>query len=231
DHPLDGPGVRVEQELGRVAALPPLGVVGAVDPEAVALARADLGHVAVPGVGGDLGQAQPPLDPGLVEQGQVDGVGPLGEDGGVGALPVPGRPQGTGLPWPHGLLRGRHRQLGSDMVGVSVPYPPDMMLEGLRRTAEARGIATSFTDARGRHTEVSEATLEAVLEAMGPAPAPAPWRPGVGPRAAQHPRGAVPMPRPRARAPAPGARVVPARPATAAGPGWRPPGGEPASLV
>jgi hypothetical protein len=38
DHPLDGPGVRVEQELGRVAALAPLGVVGAVDAEAVALA-------------------------------------------------------------------------------------------------------------------------------------------------------------------------------------------------
>ena len=121
DHPLDGPRVGVEQELGRVAARPPLRVVGAVDPEAVALAGADLGHVAVPGVGGDLGQAQPPLDPGLVEQGQVDGVGPLGEDGEVGALAVPGRPQRPGLPWPHGLWSGRHRLVGNDMVGVSVP--------------------------------------------------------------------------------------------------------------
>src|SRR4029450_2474824 len=77
-----------------------------------------------------------------------------------------------------------------------------MMLEGLRRTAEARGIATSFTDARGRHTEVSEATLETVLEAMGPAPAPAPWPP-----------------------------VVAARPGQAGRLSWRPPEGEPASLV
>jgi 4-alpha-glucanotransferase len=52
-----------------------------------------------------------------------------------------------------------------------------MMLDELRRTAEARGIASSFTDAGGRRYEVSEATLEAVLEAMGPAPAPAAWPP------------------------------------------------------
>ena len=52
-----------------------------------------------------------------------------------------------------------------------------MMLEELRRAAEARGIATSFTDAAGRRYVVSEATLEAVLEAMGPAPAPTAWPP------------------------------------------------------
>jgi len=52
-----------------------------------------------------------------------------------------------------------------------------MMLDELRRTAEARGIATSFTDAGGRRYEVSEATLEAVLAAMGPAPEPAAWPP------------------------------------------------------
>ena len=54
-----------------------------------------------------------------------------------------------------------------------------MMLEELRRAAEARGIATSFTDAAGRRYVVSEATLEAVLEAMGPAPAPTAWPPVV----------------------------------------------------
>jgi 4-alpha-glucanotransferase len=60
-----------------------------------------------------------------------------------------------------------------------------MMLEELRRTAQARGIATSFTDAGGHRTEVSEATLEAVLEAMGPASAPAPWPPVVVTRLGQ----------------------------------------------
>ena len=54
-----------------------------------------------------------------------------------------------------------------------------MMLDELRRTAEARGIATSFTDAAGERHVVAEATLEAVLEAMGPAPAPAAWPPVV----------------------------------------------------
>jgi 4-alpha-glucanotransferase len=46
-----------------------------------------------------------------------------------------------------------------------------MTLDELRRTAEARGIATQFTDAAHRTYEVSEATLKAVLDAMGPVPA------------------------------------------------------------
>ena len=54
-----------------------------------------------------------------------------------------------------------------------------MMLEELRRAAEARGIATSFTDAAGRRYLVSAATLEAVLEAMGPAPDRRDWPPVV----------------------------------------------------
>ncbi|HVG66047.1 MAG TPA: 4-alpha-glucanotransferase [Actinomycetota bacterium] len=74
------------------------------------------------------------------------------------------------------------------------------MLEELRRAAEARGIATSFTDAAGRRYVVSEATLEAVLEAMGPAPATTAWPPVVVTRT--------------------GRQVT-----------WRPPEGEPATLV
>ena len=60
-----------------------------------------------------------------------------------------------------------------------------MMLEELRRAADARGIATSFTDAADRRHVVSEATLEAVLEAMGPAPAHAAWPPVVVARIGQ----------------------------------------------
>ncbi|MGH2816008.1 MAG: hypothetical protein ACRDLC_12745, partial [Actinomycetota bacterium] len=60
-----------------------------------------------------------------------------------------------------------------------------MMLEELHRAAEARGIATSFTDASERRHLVSEATLEAVLEAMGPAPEPAAWPPVVVARTGQ----------------------------------------------
>ncbi|MFL6296623.1 MAG: 4-alpha-glucanotransferase [Actinomycetes bacterium] len=75
-----------------------------------------------------------------------------------------------------------------------------MMLDELRRTAEGRGIATSFTDAANRHHEVSEATLRSVLEAMGPAPEPAAWPPVVVTR-------------------------------TGRSGSWRPPEGEPVSLV
>jgi 4-alpha-glucanotransferase len=75
-----------------------------------------------------------------------------------------------------------------------------MMLDELRRTAEARGIATSFTDAANRHYVVSEATLRAVLDAMGPAPDPTAWPPVVVTRTGRD------------------------------GP-WRPPEGEPVSLV
>src|SRR5215211_6093080 len=75
-----------------------------------------------------------------------------------------------------------------------------MMLDELRRTAEGRGIATSFTDAASRHYEVSEATLRCVLEAMGPAPEPTAWPPVVVTR-------------------------------TGRSGSWRPPEGEPVSLV
>jgi 4-alpha-glucanotransferase len=50
-----------------------------------------------------------------------------------------------------------------------------MTLDELRRIAEARGIATRFTDAANRSYEVSEATLEAMLDAMGPPPGQAAW--------------------------------------------------------
>ena len=89
-----------------------------------------------------------------------------------------------------------------------------MMLDELRRTAEARGIATSFTDAASRHYEVSEATLRAVLDAMGPAPDPTPWPPVVVARTGR-------------------ARSTGAPPWGSPDPsgGWRPPEGEPISLV
>jgi 4-alpha-glucanotransferase len=54
-----------------------------------------------------------------------------------------------------------------------------MTLDELRRTALRRGIDIGFTDAGGRHHKVPEATLRAVLEAIGPAPDPSDWPPVV----------------------------------------------------
>jgi 4-alpha-glucanotransferase len=96
------------------------------------------------------------------------------------------------------------------MVGDSVPYSPAMTLEELRHVARARGVATSFTDADGRDREVSEATLRAVLDAVGPEPEPTPWPPVVVVRA--------------------GRSQSPEAPPGPSG-GWRPPPGEPASVV
>ena len=61
-----------------------------------------------------------------------------------------------------------------------------MTLDELRRTARRRGIATSFTDAGGRLYEVSDTTLRAVLEAMGPAPEATAWPPVVVARQGRH---------------------------------------------
>ena len=68
------------------------------------------------------------------------------------------------------------------MVRDSVPYSPAMTLDPLRRAAQARGIATRFTDAAGNDHHVADATLRAVLDAFGeepPAAAGGSWPPVV----------------------------------------------------
>ena len=65
---LDGPGVRVDQQLGRVVPLAHPRVVRAGDPVAVALAGVDAGQVAVPDVEALLGQFHPVLAALAVEQ-------------------------------------------------------------------------------------------------------------------------------------------------------------------
>jgi hypothetical protein len=71
-----------------------LGEVGAVHAVAVALAGADARHVAVPVVGGAVGDGDALLGPVTVEQAQVDLGRVLGEDGEVRPLAVPGRAEG-----------------------------------------------------------------------------------------------------------------------------------------
>ncbi|HTE68716.1 MAG TPA: 4-alpha-glucanotransferase [Actinomycetes bacterium] len=105
-----------------------------------------------------------------------------------------------------------------------------MMLDELRRAAAARGIATSFTDAGGRHYEVAEGTLRAVLDAMGPQAEPADWPPIVVARTGRSPRSTgAPL------APSGGDEPYPPPAGPLRGPpypsGWRPPVGEPAEVV
>ena len=73
--PVDGAGVGVQQQLLRIAAHPRRRVPRAVHAIAVALAGADAGHVAVPGMTVHLRQVQATLAAGLVEQAQLDALG------------------------------------------------------------------------------------------------------------------------------------------------------------
>ena len=106
DLALDRLGVGVEQQLGRVAAMAGGRLVGAVDPEAVALARAHVGQVAVPAEGGHLGERDALLGSVVVEQAQLDAGGDLGEEGEVGAGAVVGGAEGEGLSGPESHRAG-----------------------------------------------------------------------------------------------------------------------------
>ena len=94
-------GVGVQQQLGRVAAQPPRGVVGAVHPVAVPLPGPDLGHEPVPHPRVVLRQRQLRLPVLLVEQAQDDCVGDLGRHGKPRAARRWRRPQRERRPRPH----------------------------------------------------------------------------------------------------------------------------------
>ena len=111
--------VRVEQELGRIAAVAGHRVPGAVDPEPVPLPRGDGGQVGVPHVAVDLVELDARLGAVPGDQAEFDPVGDLGEQREVGSRPVVGRAERIGATRPHhgdggrrsGRL-GRRRRLG-----------------------------------------------------------------------------------------------------------------------
>ncbi|CAM5702039.1 hypothetical protein STENM36S_01127 [Streptomyces tendae] len=101
-HPVHGAGVRVEEQLRRVAAVADGRGPRAVDPVAVALPRADAGQVAVPDEAVNVGQRDAAVAAVVVDEHEVDPLGDLAEQGEVGALSVVHGPQGVGVPAPHG---------------------------------------------------------------------------------------------------------------------------------
>ena len=89
----DGSGVGVEQQLVRIAAMAPLGVVGAVDAVAVEGAGTDVGEVAVEDVEGPFGKIVAGRFDAIVrvvEEAQFDAGSDLGEEGEVDACAIPG---------------------------------------------------------------------------------------------------------------------------------------------
>src|SRR5690606_9794076 len=101
---VDGLGVRVEEQLGRVAAVPLRRVVGPVDAVAVALAGLRGAEVAVPDVPVDLGEVDAGLGAVVVVEAQLHPLGDGGEEGEVGAGGAEGGSQGvrTSRPRLHG---------------------------------------------------------------------------------------------------------------------------------
>ena len=100
DDAADGLGVRIEDDLVVVEAVPLVRSVRAKHPVAVELPRADVGEIHVPNEVGVL------LEPDavcldsrsrVVEETEVHGGGVFGEQGEVRAHPVPGRSERVGL--------------------------------------------------------------------------------------------------------------------------------------
>ena len=114
DLAVDGLGVRVEQQLGRVAPQALVRLPRPVHAVAVALAGPDVGQVGVPAVAVDLGERDPDLDVVAVgpEQAQLDALGDAGEQREVGAGAVVGRAERVGAPDP----APRSRRLGSTLA-------------------------------------------------------------------------------------------------------------------
>ncbi len=104
---VDGLGVGVQQQFGRVAAVALLRPVGAVHPVAVALSGPDAGQVAVPDEVVDLGQRDQPLRAVVGDQREFDLPGDLGEQREVRARAVVGGSQRIGASGPD-LPRGLH---------------------------------------------------------------------------------------------------------------------------
>jgi len=97
-------GVRVQQQLGGVAAVTGGRVVGARHPVAVLLARRDPGQVGVPDVAVDLLERHPLLMAFVVEQAQIDAACGRGVEGEVRPRAVVGRPEWIGVARPDRAL-------------------------------------------------------------------------------------------------------------------------------
>ena len=76
---LDGFGVRIDEQLARIAAPTRGWVIGAVDAVPVALTRPDAGQVAVPDEGISLTQRDRGLVSGRIEQAEFDSLGNIRE--------------------------------------------------------------------------------------------------------------------------------------------------------
>ena len=122
DLAVDGGGVGVEEQLGRVAAQALAGCPRAVDPEPVALARADLGEERRARRGRSAPELEALLVPVAVEEAHLDGVGDLGGHGEVGPFGGGGGTSGKGWPGRTSIRQPYPGRPEQDMPGSDGPY-------------------------------------------------------------------------------------------------------------
>ena len=101
DEPVDGPGVRVDEQLARVAAVSDVRVVGAVHPQAVTRPGFDIGEVTVEDRTGTLRELDALLVAVTVEEAHRHRLGDVGEHGDVGAQTIEGGPERCRLSRPN----------------------------------------------------------------------------------------------------------------------------------
>jgi hypothetical protein len=77
DRTVDGLGIRIDQQLGRIEPRALLRSVRPVDPVAVSLTRADLGDIDMPQERGAVLDVNAPFVAVLIEQAQLDSLGVL----------------------------------------------------------------------------------------------------------------------------------------------------------
>ena len=115
---VDGLGIRIEEQLVRVAPLACAGVVWAVHAVAVPLAGLDVRQEAVPDECVHLGQRDSGFAAVGVEQAQFDALGDLAEQCEVGAGAVVGGSERIGLTAPDLLRNG----VGNRDLGQGAPF-------------------------------------------------------------------------------------------------------------
>src|SRR5262249_5685113 len=111
-------GVRIDEQLARVAAVPALRRVGAVDAQAVEVAGAQPRHVPVEDVAGPLLEIEPFGLAGRVVrivEADLDAGRDLRPDREVDAATVEGRPTRVRVPWPY---RPHRNHLGNGRAGA-----------------------------------------------------------------------------------------------------------------
>ena len=158
DVPVDGCRMGVEQELGGIAAQAVGRIPRAVHPQAVPLARADVGQESMPDVRCSFRQRDALLGSVPIEQAELDGIGHFGRHGDIETLRRGRGAQGKGAAggWLHPYClpdRGPNRSRKDDFY-----LPPSTRRSTVRATissAMSRTLRFSRWDALTRTWKAS----------------------------------------------------------------------------